>query len=398
MEFAHTREKALERLDEFVAVAARYGRERNFVKPGHPAVSRLSPAIRHRLVSEREVSERVMAAHPFPAVEKFIQEVHWRIYWKSWLSLRPKVWAEFALAPVGDEGLARRIEAGCSGNPVIDRFARELAETGYLHNHARMWVAAWWIHQAGLPWQAGARWFFRHLLDADPASNTLSWRWVAGLQTPGKTYLARRSNLETYIDSDWLDPVRDGLVEFENPVAKVPPSPVREAVTLPDLPGMAADPSLKTGLWIHEEDLSVETLPWDDLEFSAIRVFGHRSAWTRHAASPTRRSWLQAALLDASERASRHWNRPVAMETPDQLLDAVLRWAVEAGLEQIVLMRPGPGPLGDEVAEVLPRLQAAGLRIAMRDRPEDLAFRPLAGSGFFGFWEKVRKQLIPAGR
>jgi deoxyribodipyrimidine photo-lyase len=79
---------------------------------------------------------------------------------------------------------------------VIDYFVNELLNTGYLHNHARMWFAAWWVHEARLPWQCAAALFYRHLLDGDPASNTLSWRWVAGLQTPGKTSLARRSNLE----------------------------------------------------------------------------------------------------------------------------------------------------------------------------------------------------------
>ena len=80
----------------------------------------------------------------------------------------------------------------------MDRIARELIQTGYLHNHARMWWASFWIHAEGLPWELGADVFFRHLLDADPASNTLSWRWVAGLQTAGKTYLVRLSNLQKY--------------------------------------------------------------------------------------------------------------------------------------------------------------------------------------------------------
>ena len=87
----------------------------------------------------------------------------------------------------------------------MDRFARELIATGYLHNHARMWWASFWVHVERLPWELGADFFFRHLLDADPASNTLSWRWVAGLQTRGKSYLVRRSNLRRFADPSLLE-------------------------------------------------------------------------------------------------------------------------------------------------------------------------------------------------
>lgn len=397
MDFASTRDAALARLEAFVETAPRYGRERNFVKPGHPAVSRLSPAIRHRLISEDEVARRVMAAHPFPVVEKFVQEVYWRTYWKSWLSLRPQVWTAFTQDSIPEPARAREVEAARSGNPIIDRFARELAETGYLHNHARMWVAAWWIHQARLPWQAGARWFFRHLLDADPASNTLSWRWVAGLQTPGKTYLARRSNLETYIDADWLEPLSEGLADFEHPQARLPDSAPREEIRLPELPRLEPDPCLRTGLWIHEEDLSVETLDWDHLAISSIRALGQASAWQTHGASPFRRAWLQAALQDAAQRASIKWNQPVVMNSPMSLERAILDWAEECGLEQIVLMRPAPGPLADEWAALQSRLETAGLRVGLRDRGQDLDCRPLARAGFFGFWEKVRDRLQAPG-
>lgn len=397
MDFASTRDAALARLDDFVGIAPRYGRERNFVKPGHPAVSRLSPAIRHRLISEQEVARRVMAAHPFHAVEKFVQEVYWRTYWKSWLSLRPQIWTDFSQRPIPDPPLARQVEAGHSGNAIIDHFARELRETGYLHNHARMWVAAWWIHQARLPWQSGARWFFRHLLDADPASNTLSWRWVAGLQTPGKTYLARRSNLETYLDADWLEPYRSGLAEFENPEPFLPSSPTREPVTEVDLPAMDLDPMLRTGLWIHEEDLSVETLAWENMPIAAARVIADAASWDRWEVSGGRRAWLEAALQDSAKRASQNWNRPVVMETRQSIETSLLHWAEEEGLEQVVLMRPAPGPLADTWERLHPRLVAAGLRVALRDRPEDLAFRPLARAGFFGFWEKVRSRLLAPG-
>ena len=219
-------------------IAEHYARDRNHVIPGHPAVSRLSPAIRHRLITEAEVVAAVLRAHAFSRVEKFVQEVYWRRYWKSWLALRPEVWSEFLrdLEAIGENPAVRRIEEYQTGNRVIDYFANELVTTGYLHNHARMWFAGWWVHEARLPWQSGAAFFFRHLLDGDPASNTLSWRWVAGLQTAGKTYLARRSNLEKYLAPELCESLADGLATFENPQALEPQTGAKPPVTRKELP------------------------------------------------------------------------------------------------------------------------------------------------------------------
>ena len=178
-------------------------------------MSRLSAALRSRLITEEEVLRRVLSVHPFPAVEKFVQEVVWRTYWKGWLELRPQVWTTYRervvwLRQNAPEPVLRRAEevaVGRSGVAVMDRFARELLTTGYLHNHARMWWASFWIHVERLPWELGANFFFRHLLDADPASNTLSWRWVAGLQTPGKVYRSDAPILNgSRIRRGWMTP------------------------------------------------------------------------------------------------------------------------------------------------------------------------------------------------
>lgn len=152
------------------------------------------------MVTKEEVVSPALRVHSFSRLEKFVQDVYWRRYGKLWLSLRPEVWSDFLrnLDAIGENSAVHRIEPSKTGSRAIDYFANELVTNGYLHNHARMWFAVWWVHEARLPWQSGAAFVFRHLLDGDPASNTLSWRWVAGLQTPGKTYLARRGNLEKY--------------------------------------------------------------------------------------------------------------------------------------------------------------------------------------------------------
>jgi deoxyribodipyrimidine photo-lyase len=393
-----TRSEALAQLASFVPKVSLYARDRNAVRTGHPGVSRLSPAIRHRLLTEDEVATAVLAVHPFSRVEKFVQEIYWRRYWKSWLSLRPQVWADYgeslsAFPRDGNEREHARIDqitAISSGNAIIDHFTRELIETGYLHNHARMWYAAWWIHAAGLPWQAGADFFLRHLLDGDPASNTLSWRWVAGLQTPGKTYLARRSNLEKYLDPSILALAEDAWADFENPTPRIPKSSVSHAISQTRCLESGLLSGLRTGLWIHSEDLSPETSPLGELAVEAITVTADLGF------PPLKSSWLRQASQDAAARAAQHWGGKVENDPAAALSETLLVFATRHRLEQIVTLRPDVGPLGDALPDLMEKLAAMGVRLALVDRPRDLTLQPLATSGFFKFWETLQKNnLLP---
>jgi deoxyribodipyrimidine photo-lyase len=389
-----TRAAALAQLDAFIPIAGLYARDRNHVMPGHPSVSRLSPAIRHRLITEAEVASAALRTHPFGRVEKFIQEVYWRRYWKSWLALRPAVWGEYLSALDTENPGARRVEDARTGNRVIDHFANELVTTGYLHNHARMWFAAWWVHEARLPWQSGADFFFRHLLDGDPASNTLSWRWVAGLQTPGKTYLARRDNLEKYLAPELLESFSNSLGAFENPQALLPQAFSKPPVTHENPSSDSPAPSMKTGLWIHEEDLSPETSFLADQSFPAIAVTADVDGWERHRFPTAKREWISEALRDATTRAEQHWKCPTSLEVQRPHAEALLRWAQSGKLQQIVALRPEVGPLSDSLAALGTLLAGEGIRLVLMDRPEDLRIRPLATGGFFPFWERLRKTLV----
>lgn len=202
MPFTPTRAAALERLAEFVPLASRYAEQRNFDQGQgkHDAVSRLSPYIRTRLITEEEATRAVLAKHSSHAAEKFLQEIAWRTYWKGWLEMRPAGWLHYTktLSHLEKSAAYESTISAATGIECFDHWARELTDTGYLHNHARMWFASIWIFTLKLPWQLGADFFLKHLLDGDPAANTLSWRWVAGLHTPGKHYLARASNIEKF--------------------------------------------------------------------------------------------------------------------------------------------------------------------------------------------------------
>ena len=146
-----TRREAFEQLQAFIPRMNAYAEDRNFVLPGHANVSRLSPAIRHRLIAEDEVVSVALENYSFKAVEKFVQEVYWRYYWKSWLEMRPTVWTNHQEAldamPSGVRRAAEKVLGGQSGIEIFDYFANELITTGYLHNHARMWFAAIWVHE-----------------------------------------------------------------------------------------------------------------------------------------------------------------------------------------------------------------------------------------------------------
>ncbi len=390
-----SRTAALAQLVEFIPAAGLYARDRNQVKPSHSSVSKLSPAIRHRLITEEEVVAAVLNVHPFSRVEKFIQEVYWRRYWKSWLALRPEVWSDFLtdLTQIPETPMVQRVENSESGNAVIDHFANELISTGYLHNHARMWFAAWWIHEARLPWQHGAAFFYRHLLDGDPASNTLSWRWVAGLQTPGKTYLARRSNLEKYLAPELLSSLADGLAAFENSQALQPKTFLKPPITHKDRLLESLIPSPTTGLWIHEEDLAVETSPLKQHSFSAILVTGDTDSWDRHRFPTKKKQWLAEALQDAATRAETYWNTSATLEHRDSNVEAIVRWVKANRLDQVAALQPEIGPLYDSLPALREALAEAGVRLILIERPEDRNIRHFASGGFFQFWERLQKTL-----
>ena len=168
------------------------------------STSLLSPYIRYRLVSEEDIIKKVLAIHPFFKVEKFIQEIFWRTYWKGWLEQREEVYDDYLSEKnflLQEYNINTEYQKVINGETEIDFFNNwviNLKEDGYLHNHVRMWFASLWIFTFNLPWQLGANFFMENLLDGDPASNTLSWRWVAGLQTKGKHYLARKDNISKF--------------------------------------------------------------------------------------------------------------------------------------------------------------------------------------------------------
>ena len=210
MDFEASRAKALDKLNYFIENnLSEYSKLRNFDfgPQNRSNISCLSPYITHGIISEKEVINKSLGKFSFSKNEKFIQEVLWRTYWKGWLELRPSVWSDYLieLNQIKDEFKNNQnylnAIGGKSNIECFNTWVNELKKNNYLHNHARMWFASIWIFTLELPWQLGAEFFMRHLYDGDAASNTLGWRWVAGVQTQGKNYLASEWNIKKFTNN-----------------------------------------------------------------------------------------------------------------------------------------------------------------------------------------------------
>ncbi len=189
-------EDALAHIDPAV-----YGKTRNHLDG---AVTRLSAYIRHGVLTLAEVRDAALGKAGAAGAEKLVSELGWRDYFQRvYAAIGEGVWRDREPYKTGltsadySDDLPADIREGRTGLACIDAFARDLIEMGWLHNHARMWLAAYVIHWRRVKWQAGARWFLQHLLDGDPASNNLSWQWVASTFSH-KPYIFNRESLERF--------------------------------------------------------------------------------------------------------------------------------------------------------------------------------------------------------
>ena len=193
-------------LSEFVEnKISNYSKYRNFDYgvTNRSNVSLLSPYISHKTLLEFDILESILTKYPYKKVDKFIDEIFWRIYWRGWLEMRPKVWDDFVCSLGNIKKNQNYFEAidGKTNIICFNEWINEIKQYNYLHNHTRMWFASIWIFTLDLPWELGAEFFLKHLYDGDTASNTLSWRWVAGIQTPGKHYLASEWNIKKFTNN-----------------------------------------------------------------------------------------------------------------------------------------------------------------------------------------------------
>ncbi len=277
MKFGTSRASAIEKLNNFVEQNLfEYSRLRNFdYGPNNRSnISCLSPYITHGVISELEVIKKSLSKFSFSKNEKFIQEVLWRTYWKGWLELRPNVWTDYLnqLKRVREEFKDNpNYKNAIEGNTNIECFnewVKELKETNYLHNHARMWFASIWIFTLDLPWQLGAEFFMKHLYDGDAASNTLGWKWVAGIQTQGKNYLASEWNIKKFTNNRFSN-----IRLNEN----APPKTSNKTYAASKLEFNNPQNLEEKNLLIFENNLSFEISDFKDQKFKKIFLISNKN-------------------------------------------------------------------------------------------------------------------------
>lgn len=182
-----------------------YGANRNHLDGD---VSRLSPYISRGVISLTKVRDKALEDGCSRNIEKFVQQLAWREYWQGILSHNPEwIWEDAEDYKTGysadfyQDELPEDIKHAQTGIAAIDHFLGQLLREGWIHNHARLYVAGYICHWRHVKWQAGARFFLNQLLDADPASNNLSWQWVASTFSH-KPYFFNLENIQKFSGDD----------------------------------------------------------------------------------------------------------------------------------------------------------------------------------------------------
>jgi deoxyribodipyrimidine photo-lyase len=372
---------------------AEYAARRNFdLGPGrHRNVSRLSPHIRHRLILETEVLAAVLERHGDAAASRYIEEIFWRAYFKGWLEHHPSVWTDYRATVLGlaesletNAGLRARYETAVNAQTGIDCFdawVSELVTTGYLHNHARMWFASIWVYTLELPWQLGADFFYRHLVDGDPASNTLGWRWVCGLHTRGKTYLARSANIVSYTGGRFLPGGR--LARNAPPLAE---TQVHARRSLPDARAVPA--GLRFGLLVTEDDCAPETLESAGVP---VAVMGATATAARSPlpVGTQARDFALQAVADGTERVAIRYGIPAQSIRGEDWDNALVAWSRSSGLDAIVTAYAPTGPVAERLARARRALAGDGVDLIQVRRRYDEYTWPHATGGYFRLKSRI---------
>jgi deoxyribodipyrimidine photo-lyase len=390
--FIPTREAGLKRLKEFAPFAGEtYSNERNFdfsfTKKN--SVSALSPWIKHRLITEEEVLIEILKYHSQHSAMKFIQEVFWRGYFKGWLEQHPTVWSHHNEKLIKEytklennkfvrENYMSAIN-GETGIECFDFWCEQLKSTGYLHNHVRMWFASIWVFTLKLPMELGADFFMLHLIDADAASNTLSWRWVSGLHTKGKAYAARASNIEKFTNGQFNPSGQ--LVEDISPLTENIDHPL---VSLPQL-----DKSIQKDavLLVTEEDCSPETsLETKDLEVEILPLYLEKKYPRWIQPNNSIRFFSNTAVQNTCQRLGQ-----LGVEKIDKTkwTDTILEASDRLGTKNIIIPKVPVGAVKSKLRKVKKNLAEHDIYIYEHYKNYDIYTWQHASKGFF----KLKKQI-----
>lgn len=390
--FIPTREAGLKRLKEFAPLAGEtYSNERNFdfSSTKKNSVSALSPWIKHRLITEEEVLIEILKYHSPHSAMKFIQEVFWRGYFKGWLEQHPTVWSHHNEKLIKEyiklennkfvkENYMSAIN-GETGIECFDFWCEQLKSTGYLHNHVRMWFASIWVFTLKLPMELGADFFMLHLIDADAASNTLSWRWVSGLHTKGKAYAARASNIEKFTNGQFNPSGQ--LVEDINPLTENIDHPL---ITLPQLYRSIQKDAV---LLVTEEDCSPETsLETKDLEVEILPLYLEKEYPRWIEPNNSVRFFSNTAVQNTCQRLGQLGVKKIGKT---KWTDAILEASDRLGTKNIIIPKVPVGAVKSKLRKVKKNLAEHDIYINEHYKNYDMYTWQHASKGFF----KLKKQI-----
>jgi len=373
MKFEASKAAALNRLNNFVEKnLSEYSKLRNFDfgPENRTNISGLSPYITHGVINEKEVIKKSLSKFSFLKNEKFIQEVLWRTYWKGWLELRPNVWTDYLVElnkireEYKDNQNYKNAIDGKTNIECFNYWVTELKENNYLHNHTRMWFASIWIFTLELPWQLGAEFFMQHLYDGDSASNTLGWRWVAGIQTQGKHYLANEWNIKKFTNN-----------RFRNiKLNETAPPKVSEktySIVKQDFNNKNIDDK---NLFIFENSLSFETTDLQNNKFKKIYIISNKNENRSIKLSERVIKFKSLLIMDQKQRLE---NNSINCEVVDIS-------EIKNIKEKVIALYP-------TVGENLDYLNSNNLKIDFLYRKLDQYSWQYCNKGFFNFKNYIPK-------
>lgn len=179
-----------------------YGKTRNYI---NGAVTKLSPYISRGVISTKQVAQIVLSKGYKPKeIESFLKELAWRDYFQQvWLALGDDINNDIKQTQpnFNHTEISEAITHATTGLTAVDNGINELKNTGYLHNHIRMYVASITCNLGKNHWLKPAKWMYYYLLDADWASNALSWQWTAG-SFSNKKYYANQENINKFCNTN----------------------------------------------------------------------------------------------------------------------------------------------------------------------------------------------------
>ena len=367
-----------EKFDEFINKnLIDYGSKRNFdLGSPHTNVSTLSPYIGRRLISETDILNVAFQKFKPIKIEKFIQEIFWRTYWRGWLELHPIIWNEY-------EKKIRDVEPpGKTGIKCFDHWTEELIETGYLHNHARMWYASIWIFTLNKNWIDGALFFQKNLLDWCPAVNTLSWRWVAGLQTIGKNYIARADNIYKFTNYKY-NPVNQ-LNETAPPLESQ--SSLNQQIIDKEFEKISFNDLDNIGLIINKNDFTLNSLLKKNIDFKTCLFKSDNPLIKQSELIKSFDKNLYDEVLNNNKQIS-------FAENDEELME----WILKFKIKNLIIPYESQGKYILNKKNILNKFTNKNVNVFFYLREWDRLAFPFAKKGFFPFKNKIPELLKKQG-